>query len=866
MKSGINWVNRNKPIICLILSFLIPVAIVAVAVMVLGLYPFGDMSALVADTRYQFTDYFGYLKHIFFENDDMFYTFSKTFGGDMAGLYAYYLGNPLALILLLFPNDLLPVGILILLTLMIGLCGLTFNIFLCNIYDYKWANLIFSTSFAFMGYMTGYFNCITYFFNILLLPIIMLGIYKLVKEEKINILYMVSLFISVFCCYYIGYMTCIFAAMFFAYLYVSNYPGWKNLFEHIKTFLIFAICSIVAVGMAAVGLLCAVLSLQGQKSSGINLSLMQKFRFPDVFSGFYSTSFHGNISDGMPLIYSGVIVITLLFLFYFNRSISLVKKIASAVVIFIFFVSFWIDGIDIMWHGFSHPIGFPYRYSFLLSFFIIYLAYESYLSIEDGLKIRDYIVTVGIFGIYSVYLYITHNINVGVVQTVYTFILVLATLMSVYLKNQSRDFVIPVMIALIMLQCGDAYVNLYTALDAYFPGRETTDDYDMEKYQNFVNETEKLVNLVKNNDPGFYRMEKLYRRTNNDQMMFGYNGLSHFSSCENDTNKRFMGSLGFRDNGNWAFYGEGSTSFADCLMGVKYILSQYDETPKPYEQILNMEGKYVYLNKYALPLAFGVNESMKNADFSKNDHFSYQNVIASSFSDKNYNIYKEVNDVSTRLVNVEKTGNTYSKINKDEEAYIEYSFKADRTDFIYMYYNAPDLQDVGMRINDLEKEPYFTKYGWSVRELGHYRIGEKVDVKLLLNQDEIKIDSYEFYYEDLKELAAWYEDAVDTKCQLNKITSSHLKGSINVASGDEMIVFSIPYEKEWTVKVDGEKTDTYEILDCLMAIDVSEGPHTIELTYIPKGIILGTPVSAVFILIFIGMAIWQKRKDIAVVE
>ena len=83
----------RKRIVCYLLAFFIPVFMMLVLSMIYGFYPFGKTSVLVADMRYQFVDYYGYLKSIFFGNNDFAYTFSKTFGGDMLGFSSYYLNS-----------------------------------------------------------------------------------------------------------------------------------------------------------------------------------------------------------------------------------------------------------------------------------------------------------------------------------------------------------------------------------------------------------------------------------------------------------------------------------------------------------------------------------------------------------------------------------------------------------------------------------------------------------------------------------------------------------------------------------------------------------------------------------------------------
>jgi len=411
-----------------------------------------------------------------------------------------------------------------------------------------------------------------------------------------------------------------------------------------------------------------------------------------------------------------------------------------------------------------------------------------------------------------------------------------------------------------MLQAGDLLCNGYLSIETYFPDRETDESCSIEAFSDFIDETTTIVDQIEAQDSDFYRIDKMYRRTHNDAMMIGYNGLSHFSSCETEQVKQFMGNMGFRDNGNWAFFGEGSTSFADCFMGLKYMISQYDETAKPYQKLMTYQDKYVYQNPFALSLAFGTTDAITEVSADTGNHFEYQNALAESFSGDPYDIYRPVLLKDIKLVNVEEQDHIYKKIDQEQEGYIEYQFSADSSDFIYMYFDAPSIQDTTIVINDLEKASYFSRYGWSIREVGHFNPGELVRIRVYLNQEQIEIDNYEFYYEDETELANWYQDAEKTTCQIQKNSSSHLIGTINAAEGTDLIVFSIPYDTNWNVKIDGNTVKTKEVLDCLMAADITSGTHTIEMRYIPSGFLRGLPVSLLSFLILVVIVCYEKRK------
>ena len=129
-----------------IFYFVLPVILFVCICILMGVAPFGNKSFLISDMYNQYIDYFGYFKSIISGENDIFYTFSKSLGGDMVGLMAYYLMSPLNVIFLFFSSENLVYAITILIAVKLGLCGLTSGIYLEKITgktSYVW---LFSTS------------------------------------------------------------------------------------------------------------------------------------------------------------------------------------------------------------------------------------------------------------------------------------------------------------------------------------------------------------------------------------------------------------------------------------------------------------------------------------------------------------------------------------------------------------------------------------------------------------------------------------------------------------------------------------------------------------------------------------------------
>lgn len=851
----------EKNTLITLLAFIIPALIMLLIFIIGDFAPFGNVSVLVADMRYQFVDYIGYMKSVFFGNNDMFYTFSKTFGGDMMGFASYYLFNPFFLILLPFPNDMLPVGIVIMLIITSGFMGLNFHLMLRAIWGNRFSSVIFSTAYAMMGFNMAYINCIHYFFSIMMLPIIILGLFRIMTGRRPNIIYIGSVALSVISCYYIGYMILIFTAAFFICMLASDTIEYKDNKDRIKNAWTVFYSTILGIGISAFSLLSVLFSLEGQKKAIIKgLMFDRTFSIIEFFSGLYTGSFRGNISDGLPVIYSGVITVLFVFFYFFNKTIKLRQKICALILFTFLIVGYWIDAFNVMWHGFAHPIGFPYRNSFLFSFLMLFVGYSGFVHIKEGFKKKNANIIVVIFVIYSAFLYLTGNKYAGPKSILITYLTLAAALILIVAMNEKNRYVIPAVAGLFVLQFADSLYNGSVSLDAYFEDKYSREE-SIDEYRDYIDSTQKMVDYVNAQDSSFFRMDKLFRRSNNDPLMFAYNGLSHYSSCETDQVKTFMGRMGFRNNESWAFYGDASTGFADCFMGLKYLLSPFDETSKPYKSIYSQDERYIYCNPYALSLGFGMDESVKYANMKEKDPFKLQNDIAGRFSQTNYQIYRPVKISEIRLNNVSEERNIYTKIDPEQEGSIEYILSITSDDFIYMYADAPHIQNTNLYINGDEKGNYFSQYDWSIREGGYYKPGELVSIKFTVEDDSLEIDDIYFYYESKQVLKAWYRDAVSTSCNVTKITSSHLKADVDVSETNDYIVFSIPYEEDWKIKIDGEKVKPFKVMDALLAVKISGGKHEIDLRYIPAGIKVGMPVSVISILIALITLIVNRKNN-----
>lgn len=847
---------KEKKNIFFILSFLIPAAILFFAFAFNGIYPFGSQSVMTGDITYQFMDYLAYYKTIFFGNNDLTYTFSKTLGGDMAGFAAYYLYSPFNLILLFFPNRWLPVGLMIMIIIKCGLCGASFFYMLVKLFGFRKEGIIFSTTYALMGYIIVYFQLYAYFDNLMLLPLIVLGIHNIIRDPKRKVSYIVPLFLSIVNNYYIGWMLCIFSALYFVFQVILKTDSFRDWKKQIPVLCSFAVSSLIAGMLSAFVTLPALLSLRGEKNS-FHLGFYRTFEMSQLFSRLYTNSFKGNISGCLPNIYCGVFIVLLFGFYFFQKKISRKERILSGLFVLFFLLNFYINTLNVVWHGFNLPIGFPYRYSFLLTFLMLLSAYKGYLSSEGKYSAAFLTGGISVYIVYSVFLLLRGSEVTGKKEIFLDGAILLFLLLVMVLYRNAKIKKEAFLLFLFMIQTGDLFINANDAMK-YF------DFTDLKEYQSYIDETGDIVNQIKKKDDGFYRIEKYYRRTHNDPMQFDYSGLTHFSSCEKKEIISYMGKLGFRDNGNWSFYNSGSTSFADCLFGIKYIISQFDSTGKPYIISFDHNDKRVFENPYALPFAFCADDQVRSVNFDSDNLFEIQNELADAVSGKENCIFKEVSCEKVHIENMTKEdcGDYiyYEPENREKESYIEYTLKIDREDILQVYFSAPDLQDVELFLNGNSMGGYFEKYKWDIMDFGSYKEGETVKIRIVPKSDSLKLRKAYFYYEDHDALKEWHRNVSSDQCEIKKITSSHLKGTVNTEK-NKCLVFSIPYEKSWKVFVDNKRMETKEAAGKLLSVDILPGKHEIELIYKADGLGIGITISCMSLL-FLLYILWIEKKTV----
>ena len=371
----------------LALAFAFPVLGMFGVMICCGFEPFGDRSMLYSDMYHQYYPFFKAFRSALLSGDSLLYTWDIGMGMDYIGLISYYLASPLNLLSVLVPEMWLLEYFSLLMPVKLGLASLFFAIFLK--YTFRKEDLsiaLFGTMYGLCAWALGYQWNIMWLDTFALLPLVVLGTVALIRDKKF-ILYTLTLFLSIYANYYIGLFVCIFIFLLFFVYQICRWQGWKRFAGDLFRIALF---SALAIGMTAILELPTLAALQTTQSSvnqfptGFRLNIADEHTWKGLLDAMRQVA--GNmgggqtptLKEGLPNLYCGVGSIALACLFLLAKEVKFRDKVCAVGLLLFFNASFIIRQLDYIWHGFHFTNMIPYRFSFLYSFVLLYMAYRAW--------------------------------------------------------------------------------------------------------------------------------------------------------------------------------------------------------------------------------------------------------------------------------------------------------------------------------------------------------------------------------------------------------------------------------------------------------------------------------------------------------
>ena len=555
------------------LAFFIPGLVMLWIYASLGYAPWGDKTVLMVDMSSQYVDFFCALK-----SGDLFFSWAKALGSGYIGVFSYYVSSPLSFLTLLVPNEYMPVGLMFLTVLKIALAGLSFAVFAQRRFpDSGITALVCAVCYALMSYNAAYSMCIMWLDGVIWLPLILLAIERILAGRGVGP-YIAALTVCFLSTWYISYMIGIFCAMYLCMRLVSLKPVKEEMGHILARFLGGAAC---ALGLTAWMWLPTLLTMLQGKLNGTNFSVAYNSLLlcnPVLLVGqFLPGQYRGVENNALPYVFCGTAVMVLALIHFSFWDPYGREKLAERAVLALLALSMILSPLDKVWHLFQRPNWFPYRYSFLLSFFLLYLAVQAMTKALAALRGK-------------------------------------------------RGPQITRLAGLLLV----AFTVADMGLNAGGVINDLQERYGSNSYQAYrdyhVSNAELAAAAEADAGGGFYRMGAVEDRGFNTPLAFGYPGITHYSSFYNYDVNCLLKMLGLSQDWYWCYY-RGSTPATDALLNVDYVISR--RGLPGYQRIAEAGGLTLWKDPDTLPLAF-LSEGDTAAALEGADPFERLNCLYSS--------------------------------------------------------------------------------------------------------------------------------------------------------------------------------------------------------------------------------------------
>ncbi len=858
------------------------------------IYPFSWNSVLVLDLNGQYVGFYEALRSFVYGDGSMLYSFARSLGGEMMGIYAYYLASPLSYIVALFPESCMTEALLFIFILKAGLCGLTFGLYIRHTKALApHIAIAFSTLYALQSFAIVMQHNNMWMDNLILLPLVTWGIESVIKYRRYR-LFVLSLALALLSNFYIGYMTCIYVFIYFIYYSVAfsrdgrNNPLGEK--QHVLRSLVrMGVYSILAIGMAAIILLTVLYSLSLGKLDFTtpNYSPTLRFDFFTFFSKLMPAVYDTVEPEGFPFVFCGTLTVILIPLYFMNRRFRRRERLSSFVLLIAFYLCMCVNTLDILWHGGQTPNWLNYRYSFMFSFLLLVMASRAFARLAD--YSTKQILTVS--GVIVLLIGVTAVMQIEHFAPLHAVIAVLAV--SIYAlvlyghKRYERPFRSALSLALCLLILVESIANGVVQI---YSLHENVGALPRASYTEYHEKTQPAVDWIEDQDNGFYRIETENHRTTNDPMELNYNALTNSTSTLNAKTLRFLHRMGMLAESNYSKY-KGRTIILDSLLGVKYLIGEEtsDYYPDGYPKIETVGTKTIWQNPYALPIAYAVSDSIKSCDISELEPgpLDNQNKIVSAMLGKDTKLYTPITSFETKLENVNRyiidvDGTSYYEylsdvyeenctalkdgtVSKDDlsasESTIVYKFRAPQRGRLYFYMPTDYRNELTVTVNNRKIGSMYGIEGDRVMYLGGFSAGQTITVTLRMDKSlycYYPVHSTLFYFENIDTVYDACTDLGENPITLTEYSDTYFKGSITTTEERPTVFTTIPYDEGWQVTVDGVRVEIYEALEALLAFDLAPGEHTVEMRYEPDCYLKGRAISLISLALFAIVFVFEE--------
>ena len=838
----------------LIGAFLIPFLIMEIIAVLQEVQPFGTQSFLIVDALHQYLPFFADYQEKLQSADSLFYSFHGGLGYNFWGLWAYYLSSPLNLIIIFFPKDMLNMVLSHLLIIKIALCCFT-----AAFYFYKrrgkeeFSIIVFGMAYGFSSYIVGYSWNIMWLEVMILLPVILYGFDKMMQGKGWRT-YCAALFLSLWCNFYMSFMTCLFLVLWFLFY---EHSGMKAFF---KNGIRFALCSLLSAAMAAIVLVPAYIGIM--KTSSAQLEFPEDLWY-GTFGNIFSRHFLGttpltmSVDDSDINLYCGILTLLMALFYLLSGQIRKSIRIRKLILLAFLFLSFNMPVLGYIWHGFHNQYGIPNRFAFLYIFLLISMAYDGYRVFMEngrGQVWKIYLSFAGLCILSGIAAYtaekeieqkaILWTAGIGIV-----YLLIFGLYQTKILRKKIAAGILCTVFA--------GEITAMTVTGFIENGTIDVSDY----YQD-TQDIQTIKETYDKEDEN--RIDLASGRMLDESIWHTLNCMTLFGSTAQGSVVDIMDQLGFYTGVNEYLY-EGATPFTNNLFSMRYqIYRPYDSRPTAFQPVDTVGNLTVYENPYDTFIGYGMSADVtKNWDYGSLNPFYVQNsLVEQAYGiDDLFDLLQtpqpELNNC--RIVSDNGQGEYVIENETAMTDNVTFTIVAEKDEEMYLHFDCGQAENTIIERNG--EQIMSGRLNGQILYLGHMEEGEEAKVRIQLEEGTDSTGILRLTLASLDEsvMSDVCGEMESQSFKMTKHESSRVEGNITMKE-DGIVFFSMPYDEGWKVMVDGKETKAQAVGDAFLGVPVSEGEHEIVLTYRSPGFAAGAVLTGAGFVIFVLITILENRK------
>ena len=799
-----------------------------------SMFPFGMGTVSWCDMNQQGIPLLCDFKDILAGESGFFLNMKNASGMNFYGVFFFFLASPFSFLVAFVDKADIPFLINILVVLKLSIASATAAYFFEKCFSKlsKGMQICLGTAYGICGYGMMFFQNIMWLDIMYLLPLLMLGIFNLIKKDK-PLLLVLSLSGCIVMNYYISFMVFLFVIFFFGIFAFYFKNADKKIYFNLGC------CGLISLLATAVVWLPSYLQYSASA------------RRDNIIENLQNSNFFAPKDTTLPIMLcSGIVFAVLLLLIPRLSSENKVTRF-FLLVFFALFLPLLIEPVNLIWHTGSY-MAFPARYGFITVFLgLIVCAIEfSKIEFPQSNSKKHVIALIALIFITAPFMIWYTDVNIYTLARYVDslwgdeksleglFILCTIAVISYFFIIYAAKKRVVTRRVFSALLCTVIAIEGICSTEIYMNSAHSK--LDLNNYRNFLSLNENTEN------DKFYRVntERKFIDANMTGAA-GFNSISHYTSLNNKDTMKAAKQFGYSgywmETGNW-----GGSILSDALLSVGYTahkmldsyyleknlyylglgIKAYDEIPKKLadgNRLEELGEAFSALTGCENPVERYAHTSTKNCDYIY-DNDKYIISPHGNTGKLNYTIFVSGNQTLYFDCYNGFSNNLTEPINKS----FAISVNGKNISNSYPSQNYNGLLNLGSFENQQVNITITAFKNVECFSFGVFGVNEFIVDSAVRNTDTLNLTA-----------------------DKNSIT-----GKVDSAG---KYFLSIPYDKNYKITLNGEKINYTRALTGFTAIELNE-TGLLSITYTPPGFTAGLIISVIGIIVLMLFIIFNKKQ------